>query len=626
MTSPRSPSDRPGRLAGPEPGRRPLVRRAPLPAGGRGRARQRARAPPRAGVAGLRGFAAAGHRPASAPTASAAPAWDAPGAPPDRPHLGSYAGPSRTGRRPDSAARLPGWSAVASSCVSPGSWWRCRSRVTFVEQLADHRRRRPRGGRERDARRLGDSRPRPLPAELPLPDRPAASAPRSTSARPRPSLLLADRSATRSSPASPRARSARSADADRPAARQRSSSARSWGWPPRPSCSSSGGGAGRSYGAGSPLRRTTVALGVFVIAGVIVLSPWDRTSNQSSRTPGSRSRRRSRTSRCPPRRKPLQIEAGLLTSGTRRLVESAVDSYQRSPDFYRNLGGGARALDAAAPAGGRRDRRPAGHRPARQHRHGPGRAGDRRRRAARRSCSTPATTPRPAGRGRRSAWSRWTRPSTTTTTGSSSPATTTTATSSRTGEEARLHHARRQGRRRAGRHPAARRQRPAQQRAGHLARREGHLLRGAGAAPRRPGLRARRGRRPDQHAARARREQRPRGSRRGLRRPGAGRPPPRAGRAPTATTGENGKIGYSYTNGTTGGAAYAIAIGSKLRRDAEVTLVTYADGVPVGLQPVTVTTIGAFSVGDYVPLTPTGPADEPSPSESPSSPSSSPSD
>jgi hypothetical protein len=87
---------------------------------------------------------------------------------------------------------------------------------------------------------------------------------------------------------------------------------------------------------------------------------------------------------------------------------------------------------------------------------------------------------------------------------------------------------------------------------------------------------------------------------------------------PTATTGANGKVGYSYTNGTTGGAAYALAIGSKLRRDAEVTLVTYRDGTPVGLQPVTVTTIGAFRVGGYVALAPTGPAAEPTDAESPS--------
>ena len=89
---------------------------------------------------------------------------------------------------------------------------------------------------------------------------------------------------------------------------------------------------------------------------------------------------------------------------------------------------------------------------------------------------------------------------------------------------------------------------------------------------------------------------------------------------PVGITGENGKLGYSYTNGTTGGAAYAVAIGSKLRRNAQVTLVTYRDGVPVGLQPVLVTTIGEFRVGAYTPLTPTGDADSPAePGPSPSS-------
>ncbi|MGH3331416.1 MAG: metallophosphoesterase family protein [Nocardioidaceae bacterium] len=71
---------------------------------------------------------------------------------------------------------------------------------------------------------------------------------------------------------------------------------------------------------------------------------------------------------------------------------------------------------------------------------------------------------------------------------------------------------------------------------------------------------------------------------------------------PTPVTGENGRLGYTYTNGTTGGAAYAIAVGSKLRRDAQVTLVTYEDGRPVGLQPVTVRTVGDFNVGDYTEL------------------------
>ncbi len=72
---------------------------------------------------------------------------------------------------------------------------------------------------------------------------------------------------------------------------------------------------------------------------------------------------------------------------------------------------------------------------------------------------------------------------------------------------------------------------------------------------------------------------------------------------PTTVVGENGQQGYSYTNGTTGGAAYAIAVGSKLRREAEVTLITYRGGRPVGLQPVTLQTDGVFTVGRFQALT-----------------------
>lgn len=71
---------------------------------------------------------------------------------------------------------------------------------------------------------------------------------------------------------------------------------------------------------------------------------------------------------------------------------------------------------------------------------------------------------------------------------------------------------------------------------------------------------------------------------------------------PDRVEGENGEVGYTYTNGTTGGAAYALAIGSKLRRDAQFTLVTYRDGRPVGLQPVGVRTDGRMQVADYVEL------------------------
>ncbi|MFY9913259.1 MAG: metallophosphoesterase [Nocardioidaceae bacterium] len=71
---------------------------------------------------------------------------------------------------------------------------------------------------------------------------------------------------------------------------------------------------------------------------------------------------------------------------------------------------------------------------------------------------------------------------------------------------------------------------------------------------------------------------------------------------PTTVTGSNGSVGTTYTNGTTGGAAYAFALGSKLRRDAEVTLITYRDRRPVGLQPVTIRTTGEYVVAPYVEL------------------------
>jgi predicted phosphodiesterase len=81
---------------------------------------------------------------------------------------------------------------------------------------------------------------------------------------------------------------------------------------------------------------------------------------------------------------------------------------------------------------------------------------------------------------------------------------------------------------------------------------------------------------------------------------------------PTRVVAENGDVGYSYTTGTTGGAAYAIAIGSKPRRDAMITLLTYADGRPLGVQSVTVQTNGVFRVADFVELdlTPARPSGE----------------
>lgn len=71
---------------------------------------------------------------------------------------------------------------------------------------------------------------------------------------------------------------------------------------------------------------------------------------------------------------------------------------------------------------------------------------------------------------------------------------------------------------------------------------------------------------------------------------------------PTALTGLNGRSTTTLTTGTTGGAVYAFALGSKLRRTAQVTIVTFADGVPVGLQPVTFDSGGRITVADFSPI------------------------
>jgi predicted phosphodiesterase len=71
---------------------------------------------------------------------------------------------------------------------------------------------------------------------------------------------------------------------------------------------------------------------------------------------------------------------------------------------------------------------------------------------------------------------------------------------------------------------------------------------------------------------------------------------------PTTTYSIEGRPTTSYSNGTTGGAAYAFALGSALRRPAQVTLITYRDGRPVGLQPVTFETDGQIGVGRWQPI------------------------
>lgn len=71
---------------------------------------------------------------------------------------------------------------------------------------------------------------------------------------------------------------------------------------------------------------------------------------------------------------------------------------------------------------------------------------------------------------------------------------------------------------------------------------------------------------------------------------------------PDPVVGPEGQVGYRYTNGTTGGAAYAIALGSKPRREAQMTLVTYREGRPVGVQGVFLQTNGRWEVGEYTVL------------------------
>ena len=72
---------------------------------------------------------------------------------------------------------------------------------------------------------------------------------------------------------------------------------------------------------------------------------------------------------------------------------------------------------------------------------------------------------------------------------------------------------------------------------------------------------------------------------------------------PDRVVGENGQVGWSYTTGTTGGAAYAFALGSKPRREAEISLITYAEGRPIGIQPVRLETNGTFIADAWIPLT-----------------------
>ncbi len=71
---------------------------------------------------------------------------------------------------------------------------------------------------------------------------------------------------------------------------------------------------------------------------------------------------------------------------------------------------------------------------------------------------------------------------------------------------------------------------------------------------------------------------------------------------PDALLSTDGRRTVTFGNASTGGAVYAFALGSKLRRQAQATIVTYEDGKPVGLQPVNFEPSGAIDVQDYTEL------------------------
>lgn len=86
---------------------------------------------------------------------------------------------------------------------------------------------------------------------------------------------------------------------------------------------------------------------------------------------------------------------------------------------------------------------------------------------------------------------------------------------------------------------------------------------------------------------------------------------------PKVIDGENGLPVTTLTTGSTGGAIYAFALGTGLRRDAQTTIITFRDGIPVGLQVITIEPGGEITPGTYValPEAPTGDA-SPTPSAS----------
>ena len=72
---------------------------------------------------------------------------------------------------------------------------------------------------------------------------------------------------------------------------------------------------------------------------------------------------------------------------------------------------------------------------------------------------------------------------------------------------------------------------------------------------------------------------------------------------PTVVEGGNGRSTTTLTTGTTGGAVFAFALGSKLRRAAQLTVVTFKDGLPIGVQPINFDPAGTITPAAYRPIT-----------------------
>lgn len=71
---------------------------------------------------------------------------------------------------------------------------------------------------------------------------------------------------------------------------------------------------------------------------------------------------------------------------------------------------------------------------------------------------------------------------------------------------------------------------------------------------------------------------------------------------PDVVPGANGRNTVTLSTASTGGAVYAFALGSKLRRPAQMTIVTFKAGRPVGVQLVDFSTGGQVTVQAYAPI------------------------